>query len=44
MYGGDVETMKAQLEKIDPRYKDQIFNEIYNQKIIDLIESVNTIK
>ena len=44
MYGGDVETMKTQLEKIDPRYKDQIFNEIYNQKIIDLIESVNTIK
>lgn len=44
MYGGDVETMKAQLEKIDPRYKNQIFNEIYNQKIIDLIESVNTIK
>lgn len=44
MYGGDVETMKAQLEKIDPKYKDQIFNEIYNQKIIDLIESVNTIK
>ena len=44
VYGGDVATMKEQLEKIDPRYKNQIMNEIFNQKVIELIESVNTIK
>lgn len=43
-YGGDIATMKEQLEKIDPRYKNQIMNEIFNQKVIDVIESVNTIK
>lgn len=44
MYGGDVETMKEQLSKIDPRYKNQVMNEIFNDKIINLILSVNTIK
>ena len=44
VYGGDIATMKEQLEKIDPRYKNQIMNEIFNQKVIALIESVNTIK
>lgn len=43
-YGGDIATMKEQLEKIDPRYKNQIMNEIFNQKVIEVIESVNTIK
>ncbi len=44
LYGGDVATMKEQLGKIDPQYKNQIMNEIFNEKVINLIESVNTIK
>lgn len=44
LYGGDATTMKEQLGNIDPKYKNQIMNEIFNEKVISLIESVNTIK